>query len=181
MSGSYLSALVQLEELLRTEAIPRGFIARADASRVRERHIEDCLRAVQEIRPEDRTAYDLGSGAGLPGLVIAIACSDLAVTLVERRRARAAFLELAVAELGITNARVWVGDARELRDRVDLCFARAFAPLARTWGVARPLLLEGGRLIYFAGKTSDPGSLPGARLSEAPQLASGGPLVIMSR
>ena len=181
MADREVPRLDELDELLRSEAVPRGLISRGDAPKIWERHIMDCLRAVGEVRTEDRTSYDLGSGAGLPGLVVALACPGLEVTLVERRQSRAAFLELAVEKLELTNARVWAGDVRGLRTQVDICFARAFAPVLKAWQIARPLLVEGGRLIYFAGEGFADEGLPGARVTKAPQLASWGPLVIMSR
>ena len=134
---------------------------------------------------EDDVACDLGSGAGLPGIVVAVAEPWVRVLLVESRAKRAAFLEFAVQELGLSNAVVVVGRAEVLRREVDACFARAFAPLPLAWSVARGVLRPGGRLIYFAGaELADPAVPDGAALEavvRTPVLESAGPLVIMTR
>lgn len=177
--------LLTYETLLRERALPAGMVGRRDAPWLRERHILDCLRAVQAVEATDRTAADLGSGAGLPGIVVATVLPELRVALVERRRRRAGFLELAVERLGLENVEIVVAELDRLDLRVDLCFARALAPPSDTWRLAAPLLAPGGRLVYFAGKRSG-GRLevPGVRLVrmiEHPMLEGAGPLAIMSR
>jgi 16S rRNA (guanine527-N7)-methyltransferase len=185
LSPEQAGSLVRFETLLRERAIPAGFIAASDLPRLRERHILDCLRAAQVVDPDDRTAFDLGSGAGLPGLVVAICVPSLVVTLVESRRRRASFLEFAVAELGLTNAVVSPTRIQELQGQADLAFARALAPLPEAWSLARRLLRPGGRLIFFAGqRTEVPPALVGASTIEVRSptvLESAGPLVIMAR
>ena len=176
--------LEELAALLDERGVPLGLVSHRDRERIWERHILDCLRVAAEVGVEDRDAYDLGSGAGLPGLVVAIARPDLAVGLVEVRRRRAAFLELAIERMEIANARVIVGRVEDPRNPVDVCFARALAPLTESWRLAVPLLRPGGRLVYFAGKVRAPRSLPGAsrvRIVASSVLESGGPLVIMTR
>ncbi|HXF36967.1 MAG TPA: 16S rRNA (guanine(527)-N(7))-methyltransferase RsmG [Actinomycetota bacterium] len=182
--------LIRFEELLRGEALPRGFVSASDAPRLLERHILDSLRAVRAVEPEDRSSVDLGSGAGLPGLVLALALPGLDVRLVEPMRRRAGFLELVVERLGIRNARVLVGRAEDLGRLVaagaepaaDLCTARALGPLERCAALARPILRPGGRLVWFAGAGWSAGALPaGARVLVPGGLESGGPLVIMAR
>lgn len=177
--------LLRFEALLKERAVPLGLISDADAERIWERHILDSLRAAAAVEPKDADAYDLGAGAGLPGLVVAIAHPGLKLRLVESRRRRAAFLDLAAGRLDLANARVVPGRIEDLVDPVDLCFARALAPLSRSWSLARPLLRSGGRLVYFAGQgVRPPESAPGAReirLLETPVLERAGPLVIMTR
>jgi 16S rRNA (guanine527-N7)-methyltransferase len=176
--------LVAYEHLLVARATSVGLVARSDLPRLRERHIVDCLRAVLAVRPADRAAVDLGSGGGLPGIVVAIACPDLTVTLAERRRNRGAFLELAVQELGLDNARVAVGPVQAVPPAADLCFARAFADARGSWVAARRILGPGGRLVYFAGAGAASSGMPDdvhAEILPPPPFASGGPLVIMSR
>jgi 16S rRNA (guanine527-N7)-methyltransferase len=142
------------EQLLLERGAPMGLIAPNDVLRVRERHLLDSLRAAPFAKGRT-TAYDLGSGGGLPGLVLGIVVPELALTLVEVRRNRAAFLKATVLELGLENVVVYNRRAETLRERRDLCLARAFAPLARAWEAARPLLNEGGSLIYWAGSRFD--------------------------
>ncbi|MFM7717878.1 MAG: 16S rRNA (guanine(527)-N(7))-methyltransferase RsmG [Actinomycetota bacterium] len=173
--------LLDFEDLLRDRAVPLGLVAEGDAGRIRERHVLDCLRAAGAVGPEDRSGYDLGSGAGLPGLVVAIARPMFHVKLVEVRPKRAAFLELAVERLGLPNASVVVGRVEDLAGPVDLCFARAYAPAEVSWRQAEPLLGPGGRLVYFAGEGAEV-LVPGARIELLGSgLAGCGPLAIISR
>jgi 16S rRNA (guanine527-N7)-methyltransferase len=199
LDGGALDRLLIYEELLRSKAVPLGFIAESDSARLLERHVLDSLRAAVIPLPEDRTALDLGSGAGLPGIVVTLACPQLVVTLVESQRRRVAFLELAVERLELSNARIAALRAEEIPEgaAADLCFARAFGSLERSWVAAEPLLSEGGRLVYFAGIGAAAGAAAGfppkvgmgldvpegARILEVvePALESGGPLVIMGR
>jgi 16S rRNA (guanine527-N7)-methyltransferase len=179
------SGLERFEQLLRERALPAGLVAAADAGRLRERHILDSLRAVQAVRPEDARAFDLGSGAGLPGVVVAMARPSLHVLLVEPRRARVAFLELAVEELSLSNASVLAARIEDVDEQADLCFSRAFAPLPEAWRMAAPRLRPGGRLVYFAGAGAGPPEPPfdaaSVEVLESPLLESSGPLFIMAR
>jgi 16S rRNA (guanine527-N7)-methyltransferase len=184
LDASRAATLIRYEDLLARRAVPLGAVARSDATRIRERHILDCLRAAPLMHEVD-VACDLGSGAGLPGIVVAVAEPGVRVLLVESRAKRAAFLEFAVLELGLSNADVVVGRAEDLSREVDACFARAFAPLPRAWSVARGILRPGGRLVYFAGaELRDPVVPEGAALEAVVRTAvleSAGPLVIMTR
>lgn len=176
--------LAEFEALLLDRAVPRGLVSRRDADRVRERHILDCLRAAAVVAPDDRSAYDLGSGAGLPGIVVAIACPELRVRLVEARRGRVAFLELAIERLDLPNCEAVGSRLEDVREPVDLCFARALAPIEEVWRLARRLLTPGGRLVYFAGLgEEDLPPMDAGRIEVVPStvLESAGPLVIMAR
>jgi 16S rRNA (guanine527-N7)-methyltransferase len=184
LGSQQVSQLGSFEELIRERAIPLGMVATADEGRIRERHVQDSLRAATVVTAADHTAYDLGSGAGLPGVVVAIACPGLQMTLVESRRPRAAFLQLVVDRLGLANTSVATVRAETLTAPVDLCFSRAFARVAVAWAVADPLLRPGGRLVYFAGERFDQAELPDDAVSSlvtTSALARSGPLVIMSR
>jgi len=185
LSEEASAGLERFEELLREHAVPNGLIATADAGRLRERHILDSLRAVGALGPEDRRALDLGSGAGLPGVVVAIVRPSLHVVLVEPRRARVAFLELAVEDLRLSNVAVLAARIEDVDDQVDVCFSRAFAPLPEAWRLAAPRLRPGGRLVYFAGAGAVPpeASSDGSPVEvlESPLLESSGPLFIMTR
>jgi 16S rRNA (guanine527-N7)-methyltransferase len=188
-----LERLAQYEELLRERAVPLGIVSASDATRIFERHVLDCLRAIAALEDADREAYDIGSGGGLPGLVVAIARSTPAVRLVEPRRTRVAFLELVIDRLRIENASVVPTRIEQVEAAADVCFARAFAPLEETWKAAWPRLRAGGRLVYFAGAgstvaaTSGSGALApldgasSARVLSAGLLESSGPLIIMTR
>jgi 16S rRNA (guanine527-N7)-methyltransferase len=155
--------LREFEALLSGVALPRGLIGPADAGRIHERHVLDSLRAVHCLRPHDVEVADLGSGAGLPGIPLAIARPDCRVTLVESQSRRVAFLELAVDELGLANVRVDHERAETAGLSVDVVVSRALASARRSWELARPNLGTGGSLLYFAGRswsTGDGASAP---------------------
>jgi 16S rRNA (guanine527-N7)-methyltransferase len=185
LDGAAIERLLAFEDILVERAVGLGLIARSDRGRIRSRHVMDCLRAVLAVRPEDALGLDVGSGAGLPGVVVAIARPALRVALVEPRKSRVAFLELVLERLDLPNASVVAGRIQEVTKAADLCFARAFAPLDVAWEAALPRLRAGGRLVYFAGAGTDrPEALPGAgsvEILEAPVLESAGPLIIMGR
>jgi 16S rRNA (guanine527-N7)-methyltransferase len=179
-------ALLSFERMLIDRAIPLGMVASGDRTAIRERHILDSLRAVLALEPSDVDSLDLGSGAGLPGIVVSIAKPSLRVGLVEARRGRAAFLEFVVERLELPNAAVLASQADRVEAVVDVCFARALSALTRVWELARPLLRPGGRLVYFGGRGfREPHQLPPEASSigqlRTPALATSGPLVIMTR
>jgi 16S rRNA (guanine527-N7)-methyltransferase len=183
LSPAQRASLGLYEELLRSRAVPRGMVAASDSGHLHDRHILDSLRAVPYIS-EQADVVDLGSGAGLPGLPIAVVRPDLAVTLTEPRQARAAFLELAVERLQLGNVTVFPMPAEELAPGVDVCLARGFGNAARTWEVARVLLNPQGALLYWAGRSFPQAeTLPGAAVRTVGEstLESGGPIVIMTR
>jgi 16S rRNA (guanine527-N7)-methyltransferase len=175
------------ESLLRDRAIPAGMIAASDERGLRERHLLDALRAVPLI--EDAAPariVDLGSGAGVPGIPLAIARPDVQFVLTETRRPRVAFLELVVEILDVSNVAVHQGRAELVPPPVDVCLARAFGDIRRSWKVASTLLRVGGVLIYWAGRRWRSGAdlpPPGATMhvGGASGLANAGPIVIMSR
>jgi 16S rRNA (guanine527-N7)-methyltransferase len=189
--GSTQRAQLDVFEALLLEGAPRlGLVASGDLERLRPRHIEDSLRAARYVLPTDRLAYDLGSGAGLPGIVLAVAVPTCRFVLVESRSKRAGFLELVLARLELSNAEVSHGRAEELSTPADLITARAFAPLEKAWSVAHPLLRRGGRLVFFAGKgedasraarLTDPEPAANVEIDVEKGLAKQGPLVIMAR
>lgn len=184
------SRLARFAALLAERAVPLGLVAASDRDRILERHVLDSLRAATVFEPEDREAYDLGSGAGLPGIVLACSMPGTRFRLVDSRRRAAAFLELAVEKLGLVNVVVVNRRVGELQGQADVATARAFGPVDRSWTAAWGLLKPGGRLVYFAGRGQDrpedvarsldhpeaPGEVHAAGLVE-----SYGPLVIMSR
>jgi 16S rRNA (guanine527-N7)-methyltransferase len=183
LDPSQASQLIRFEQLLLDRAIPLGMVSRSDTTRIRERHILDSLRAAPIVQGDDLAA-DLGSGAGLPGVVVAIALPRIRMLLVERRPRRAAILELVVEELGLSNATVFAGRVVELPERVDVALARAFAPPEEAWAQARQVLRPGGRLVYFAGAATaiPPATEESAMLEvQTPVLESSGVLVIMTR
>src|SRR5687768_1434821 len=92
-------------ELLATEGVLRGLIGPREAPRLWDRHLVNCA-LLADLVPADSSVADLGSGAGLPGLVLAIARPDLSVTLVEPLLRRTTFLDEVVAELALDRVEV---------------------------------------------------------------------------
>jgi 16S rRNA (guanine527-N7)-methyltransferase len=184
LSAGQVGALDTYEQLLLDLAIPRGMIASSDRAYLRTRHILDSLRAVPYIETDGGPVIDLGSGAGLPGLPVAVARPDLVVTLAEPRQARAAFLELATERLGLGNVRVFPAPAEASEALYGVCLARGFGGISRTWAVATGALRPGGDLIYWGGRSFRADQLPAdaqIRAIAGPTLESGGPIVIMTR
>jgi 16S rRNA (guanine527-N7)-methyltransferase len=142
-------------ELLATAGVERGLIGPREAPRLWGRHILNCL-AVAAAVPADATVADLGSGAGLPGLVLAIGRPDLSVTLVEPLLRRVIFLEEVVEALDLDRVRVVRSRAEELhgRERFDVVTARALAPLGRLLGWAMPLVDVSGTLLAMKGSSA---------------------------
>jgi 16S rRNA (guanine527-N7)-methyltransferase len=142
-------------ELLATAGVERGLIGPREAPRLWERHVLNCLTVASAV-PSGATVADLGSGAGLPGLVLALGRPDLVVTLVEPLQRRITFLDEVVAELGLDRVRTVRGRAEELhgRERFDVVTARALAPLSRLLGWAMPLVAPSGVLLAMKGSSA---------------------------
>ncbi len=186
LPGSARDRLESFHRLLAGRAVPQGMISAADAPRLWERHIVDSVRGAACLPERTATVVDIGSGAGLPGIPVAISRPDLSVYLVEPRARRAAFLELTVDTLKLSNVRVVVSRAERVDVAADFCLARAVASPANTWRLAQRLLVPGGRLLLWAGR-----SWPGASAAECdlrgipweicspPGFSWQGPLVIM--
>ncbi|MDG4794720.1 16S rRNA (guanine(527)-N(7))-methyltransferase RsmG [Micromonospora sp. WMMD1082] len=157
--GVRLDLAAAYAELLATDGVVRGLIGPREAPRIWDRHLLNCA-AVAELLPPGATVLDVGSGAGLPGLVLAIARPDLAVTLIEPLARRTAFLEEAVEALALTGSvRVLRGRAEEAAAgpdpvRGDVVTARAVAPLDRLAAWCLPLAVPGGRLIALKGASA---------------------------
>jgi 16S rRNA (guanine527-N7)-methyltransferase len=141
-------------ELLATAGVERGLIGPREAPKLWDRHVLNCLALATLIAPGAAVA-DLGSGAGLPGLVLAIGRPDLTVTLVEPLQRRTTFLDEVIDELGLDGVRVLRGRAEDLhqRERFDVVTARALAPLGRLVGWAMPLVAADGVLLAMKGSS----------------------------
>ena len=135
--------------------LERGLIGPRELPRLWERHVLNCA-VVRDALPAGTTAADIGSGAGLPGLVLAIVRPDVRMTLVEPLQRRSSFLDEVVADLGLTNVDVVRARAEDLADTVavDVVTARAVARLERLARWALPLLSTGGRLLALKGDSA---------------------------
>lgn len=140
-------------ELLAGPGVVRGLLGPREVPRIWDRHLLNCA-VVAEVVPPAASLVDIGSGAGLPGLVLAIVRPDLTVTLLEPLLRRTVFLEECVEALKLDNVEVLRGRAEELAGKrvFDVASARAVAPLDRLLKWAMPLLREGGELIAMKGE-----------------------------
>jgi 16S rRNA (guanine527-N7)-methyltransferase len=156
--GDRLPLAVAYAELLVTDGVVRGLIGPREAPRVWERHLINC-GVMSEMIPIGASVVDVGSGAGLPGIVLAVARPDLTITMVEPLARRTAFLSEAVTALGL-DATVTVvrGRAEDLAGgppvAADVVTARAVAPLDRLAGWCLPLAAIGGRLLALKGASA---------------------------
>lgn len=154
--GSRLEVAAAYADLLATDAVTRGLIGPREAPRVWERHLVNCA-VLGEAVPQGIDVCDVGSGAGLPGLVLAIGRPDLSVTLLEPLLRRTTFLDEAVERLGLTNVTVLRGRAEEQHGRLDfgVVTSRAVAPLPRLLEWSAPLVRPGGLLLAVKGAGAD--------------------------
>jgi 16S rRNA (guanine527-N7)-methyltransferase len=154
--GDRLALATRYAELLMTDGVVRGLIGPREAPRIWDRHLLNCA-ALIELLPERATVADVGSGAGLPGIVLAIARPDLTVTLVEPLARRTAFLDEVVDDLGLTRAvvvRARAEDAFASTGLVDRVVARAVAPLDRLAAWCLPLTAQGGHVLAMKGASA---------------------------
>ena len=156
--GDRLELAVSYAELLITDGVVRGLIGPREAPRVWERHLINCA-VMSEMIPIGASVTDVGSGAGLPGIVLAVARPDLTITLVEPLARRTAFLSEAVTALGLDSTVTVVrGRAEDVAGgppaAVDVVTARAVAPLDRLAGWCLPLAAIGGRLLALKGASA---------------------------
>jgi 16S rRNA (guanine527-N7)-methyltransferase len=157
--GVFSAALPLAErfaDLLSHDGVIRGLIGPREAPRLWERHLLNCA-VVGEAIPEAVTVCDIGSGAGLPGLVLALARPDLEVCLVEPLLRRTTFLSEAVDALGLANVEVVRGRAEELHGTREFAVvtSRAVAPLDRLADWSLPLVRRGGHLVAMKGASAE--------------------------
>lgn len=151
-----LPIAVAYADLLATEGIVRGLIGPREVPRLWDRHLLNCA-VVTDAVEAGAEVCDIGSGAGLPGLVMAIRRPDLQVTLVEPLLRRTTFLHEAVAALGLTNVVVRRGRAEELHGSLqfDVVTSRAVAPLDRLSRWSLPLVRSGGSFLAMKGSSAE--------------------------
>lgn len=127
-------------------------VSRNDCALLETRHVANCLALVpliDQLRPQ--SILDIGSGGGFPGLIVAIA-TGRPVHLVESDQRKAEFLREATRSLGLS-ATVHAMRAEMVTLKVELVTARAVAPLAGLWRLARPLLVPGGIGLFLKGES----------------------------
>lgn len=135
--------------------VERGFLGPREVDRIWDRHIANCA-VVEELIPENSAVFDIGSGAGLPGIVLAIVRPDIQIGLIEPLMRRSQFLEEVITDLGIANrVKVMRGRAQELKGQsAPVVTARAVAPLAKLLTWALPLTTKGGQILAMKGSSA---------------------------
>ena len=142
-------------EFLITAGIERGLIGPREGERIWERHIFNCL-PVTQLLPEGASLFDIGSGAGLPGIVIALARPDLKVTLIEPLERRVEFLNEAVAAIAASGVEIAVirGRAQDVKKSADFVTARAVAPMEKLKKMSWHMVKTGGSLLAMKGESA---------------------------
>jgi 16S rRNA (guanine527-N7)-methyltransferase len=141
---------------LATDGVVRGLIGPREPGRLWSRHVLNSA-AVAQLIDAGASVVDIGSGAGLPGIPLAIARADLSVTLVEPLERRVRFLLEIVDALQLTNCRVIRGRAEEViadAGGADVVTSRAVAPLHRLVAWSAPLIRDGGLLVAMKGSSA---------------------------
>lgn len=140
-------------EWLMGAGVERGLIGPREVDRIWDRHLANCA-ALAELIPHAATVIDIGSGAGLPGMVLAIVRPDLTVTLIEPLQRRCEFLVEATADLGLS-VEVVRGRAGEVElAPAAIVTARAVAPLAKLLTWALPFVAPGGAVLAMKGSNA---------------------------
>ena len=152
--GDRLILAEQFAAILADSGVSHGLIGPREVPRVWERHVLNCA-VIHPAIPTGQMVIDVGSGAGLPGLALAIARPDLELHLIEPMLRRTSWLTMAVAELGLTNVRVHRGRAEQFWGtlRAPVVTARAVARLGELAGWCLPLLLPGGCMLALKGSS----------------------------
>ena len=147
--------MAAFEGLLREQGERRGLIGPREVPRLWSRHLANSA-ALASFLPEAGSVADVGSGAGLPGVVLAAMRPDLAFHLVEPMQRRVDWLEEAVAALGLANVRVRRARAEELHGELEVSVvtARAVAETGKLASWCLPLLEPGGRLLALKGRSA---------------------------
>lgn len=158
MFGSRSPLAEEYAKLLCTDGIERGLIGPREADRIWNRHILNSA-LLCDILLENSTVADIGSGAGLPGIPVAVARPDLEVFLIEPLLRRVTFLNEAVEKLGLENVTVIRGRAEEKTvqqkvGKVDFITSRAVAPLAKLAKWSAPFADKGSYLVALKGSSA---------------------------
>lgn len=143
LARGYAKALVRDGDLL-------GLLGPRELPRLWTRHILNSA-VVSELVPSGKTVADIGSGAGLPGIPMAICLPDNHFTLIEPMERRSEWLRDLVDELGLTNVTVLRARAEEVGDVFDIATARAVSALPKLLRLVVPLVRDGGEVIALKG------------------------------
>jgi 16S rRNA (guanine527-N7)-methyltransferase len=151
--GPATPVIKQYVDILATDGVSRGLIGPRETNRLWDRHVLNSV-AIAGLIPTDADLVDVGSGAGLPGIPLAVLRPDLRVTLLEPLLRRVTFLTEMVEVLSLADrVRIVRGRAEEHSDQYDVVVARAVAPLGRLVEWCAPLRRPGGMILALKGRS----------------------------
>ncbi|KRE42857.1 16S rRNA (guanine(527)-N(7))-methyltransferase RsmG [Knoellia sp. Soil729] len=155
MFGEGLPAATRFVEILADTGVSHGLLGPREVPRLWERHVLNCA-VIEDAFPQNAKLIDVGSGAGLPGIALAIARPDLDLHLVEPMQRRTDWLTATVADLGLENVTVHRGRAEELVGTLSAPWvtARAVARIAKLARWCVPLLEGRGTLVAMKGRSA---------------------------
>lgn len=153
--GDRLSLAERYVEHLATSGIERGLLGPREVPRLWSRHVLNCA-VIESCIPADAVVADVGSGAGLPGLCLAIARPDLKLTLIEPLERRCIWLQEVIDDLGLENVVVWRGRAEAAVGLEDFTVvtARAVSALDKLARLTLPLIAGRGELVAIKGRSA---------------------------
>ena len=152
--GSTFEVIKQYVDILGKDGVERGLIGPRETGRLWDRHILNSV-ALSALVPADAVVVDVGSGAGLPGIPLAILRPDLRVTLLEPLLRRSTFLAETVAALELADrAQVVRGRAEDHRQHYAVVMSRALAPLGRLITWCGPLCEPNGVILALKGRSA---------------------------
>lgn len=153
--GGRLPLAQRYVEHLATSGIERGLIGPREVPRLWGRHVLNCA-VVEEFIAENASVADVGSGAGLPGLCLAIARPDLSLTLIEPLERRVIWLDEVIEDLGLENVDILRSRAEQAVGMVDADYvtARAVSALVGLLDITLPILRGQGELLALKGRSA---------------------------
>ena len=151
--GPALPQALEFASLLATDGVERGLLGPREVPRLWERHLLNCA-VIAELLPDGADVVDVGSGAGLPGIVLALLRPATRITLLEPMLRRTVFLEECVARLDLPRVTVRRGRAEDLAGQIgaDVATSRAVAPLERLIPLSVGVIRAGGTILAIKGR-----------------------------
>ncbi|NDK32018.1 16S rRNA (guanine(527)-N(7))-methyltransferase RsmG [Nesterenkonia haasae] len=154
--GERLAGAERYVEHLCTTGISHGLLGPREVPRMWGRHVLNCAVLGSEL-PESGTVADVGSGAGLPGIALALVRPEVEFTLIEPMERRVDWLDMVIKDLSLDNVQVIRARAEEVADEVmaDVVTARAVSALKKLIPMTVPLLDDKGQLIFLKGRSAE--------------------------